>query len=281
MNRLDITKRATIVRLLVEGMSINSTVRTTGVSKVTILKLLADLGKACAEYQYGTLVNLGVKIAQADEVWSFVHCKEKNIPEGRVGEFGVGDVWTWTCMDAVSKLIFSWHVGMRTADDAESFMTDIAGRINDRFQLTTDGLGAYSKAVINAFGLDGIDYAMLVKSYGNDLSWEKRYSPAVCTGCKKEAKIGDPDMKHVSTSYIERTNLTLRMGNRRFTRLTNAHSKKIENHEASIALHLMYYNFARPHETLNKAAGKKTTPAMAAGVTDRVWKIEDIVALLD
>ena len=249
---------------------------------VTILKLLADLGKACSEYQQGTLLGLNTKIAQADEVWSFVHCKEKNIPEGRIGEFGVGDVWTWTAMDAESKLIFSWHVGMRTAEDAESFVMDIAGRINDRFQLTTDGFGAYSKAVINAFGLDGIDYAMLVKSYGNDLSWEKRYSPAVCTGSKKEAKIGDPDMKHVSTSYIERTNLTLRMGNRRFTRLTNAHSKKLENHEASIALHLMYYNFARPHETLTKAeGGKKTTPAMASGISTHVWTLTEIVGLLE
>ena len=281
MNRLDTKKRSLIVRLLVEGMSVNSTVRTTGISKPTILKLLRELGEACENFQRGELVNLTPRLVEADEVWSFCHCNEKNIPKERIGEFGVGDIWTWSAMDAESKLIFSWHVGMRTADDAQGFLLDIAGRVQGRFQLTTDGFGAYSKAVIGAFGVDGIDYAMLVKQYGNDFEGEKRYSPAVCTGCEKKVKMGDPDMKHVSTSFVERTNLTLRMGNRRFTRLTNAHSKKIENHEACIALHLMYYNFGRSHETLTKAAGKvKTTPAMASGVADHVWSIEEIVGLL-
>jgi len=275
MNRLATATRSTIIRLLVEGMSVNSIVRTTGVSKVTILKLLGDLGKACSDYQYDSLVNLTVRIAEADEIWSFVHCKEKNIPEDRIG-----DVWLWTCVDAESKLIFSWHVGMREADDAYSFISDVAGRVNGRFQLTTDGLSAYSRAVLNVFGTDGIDFAQIIKQYGNDFEGQRRYSPAVCTGCKKTPKTGDPDEKHISTSYIERTNLTLRMGNRRYTRLTNAHSKKIENHEASIALHLMYYNFARPHMTLTKEYGTKTTPAMAAGIADRVWGIDEIVGLL-
>lgn len=279
MNRLNTEKRSGIIRLLVEGMSVNSIVRTTGVSKVTILKLLKDLGAACSEYQNGTLVSLKCKRVEADEVWSFVHCKEKNIPRERIGEYGVGDVWLWSAVDAQSKLIFCWHVGMREAEDAKAFMLDMAGRVDGRFQLTTDGHKVYLRAVINAFGTE-IDYAMLVKEYGNDFEGEKRYSPAVCQGCHKVGKIGDPDEKHISTSFVERTNLTLRMGNRRFTRLTNAHSKKIENHEASIALHLMYYNFGRSHETLSKAAKTKTTPAMAAGVADHVWSIDEIVGLL-
>lgn len=190
MNRLDSKKRSEVIRLLVEGMSVNSTVRVTGVSKPTILKLLADLGKACAAYQFENLVNLDVRIAQADEIWSFVHCKEKNIPRERIGEFGVGDVWTWSAMDAQTKLMFSWHVGMRTPEDARSFMLDLAGRVANRFQLTTDGYKAYLRAVIEAFGVDGIDYAMLVKQYGNDFEGEKRYSPAVCTGCEKKVKMG-------------------------------------------------------------------------------------------
>jgi IS1 family transposase len=282
MNRLDTAKRAQIVRLLIEGMTVNSTVRTTGVSKVTILKLLKELGTACSEFQSSELIDLAPIRVDADEIWNFVHSKEKNVPEERLGEFGVGDVWLWTAVDAETKLIFSWHVGMRTPEDAQAFMLDVAGRVNGRFQLTTDGLGAYTKAVIGAFGVDGIDFAQLVKQYGNDFEGEKRYSPAVCTGCKKKIKMGDPDEKYISTSYVERTNLTLSMGNRRFTRLTNAHSKKIENHEASIALQMMYYNFGRSHETLTKAAGKvKTTPAMASGVADHVWSIEEIVSLLD
>lgn len=281
MNRLDTAKRSSIIRLLVEGMSVNSIVRTTGVSKVTILKLLKDLGAKCALYQFHNLVNLTVKVAEADEIWSFVHCKEKNIPGDRQGEWGIGDVWTWSVVDADTKLIFAWHVGMREREDARAFVYDIAGRVQNRFQLTTDGLTAYTRAVLEVFGTDGIDFAQLVKEYGNDFEGQRRYSPAVCTGCKKTARTGDPDEKRISTSFVERTNLTLRMGNRRFTRLTNAHSKKIENHEASIALHLMYYNFARPHMTLNKNYGAKTTPAMAAGVADHVWSIEEIVGLLD
>lgn len=173
MNRLNTTARAQIVRLLIEGMSINSTVRTTGVSKPTILKLLKELGTACAEFQNGALVNLTADRVEADEIWSFVHSKEKNIPKERIGEFGVGDVWLWTAVNAETKLIFSWHVGMRTPDDAQSFMLDVAGRIDGRFQLTTDGLGAYAKAVIGAFGVDGIDFAQLVKKYGDDFEGEK------------------------------------------------------------------------------------------------------------
>lgn len=275
MNQLDNSRRAQIVRCLVEGMSVNSTTRMVGVSKHTVLKLLVDLGKACAEYQFNNLIGLKVNYAQADEAWSFVHCKEKNVPEHRQGEFGVGDVWIWSCIDAETKLIFSWHIGMRGADDARAFLFDVAGRVDGRFQLTTDGHRAYLRAVIDAFGHNVIDYSMLVKHYGNHYSTpERMYSPAVCTGCEKTPIMGNPDPEKVSTSYNERTNLTLRMGNRRFTRLTNAHSKKIENHEASVALHMMYYNFARKHMTLSK------TPAMAAGIADHVWSIDEIVNLL-
>lgn len=282
MNRLTTDKRCQIVRLLVEGMGINATCRTTGFSKVTVLRLLSELGAACAEFQYNHLVGLSCNHVQCDEIWSFVHCKEKNVPQDKIGEFGYGDVWVWNAVDSETKLIFSWHVGMRGAEDAKAFMFDVAGRVDGRFQLTTDGHKAYLRAVLDAFGTERIDYAMLVKKYGNDFSTpERMYSPAVCTGCEQKAIMGDPDPKKISTSYVERTNLTLRMGNRRFTRLTNAHSKKIENHEASIALHLMYYNFARPHQTLTKEAGAKTTPAMAAGVADHVWTIAEIVSLLE
>ena len=280
MNRLDSKVRTQIVKLLTEGMSINATQRLTGVSKVTILKLLGDLGRVCSEYQFNTLVNLKVNLVQADEVWSFVHCKEKNVPEHRQGEYGIGDVWVSSAIDAQTKLVFSWHVGMRGAEDAKDFMLDVAHRVAGRFQLTTDGHKAYLRAVLDAFGTE-IDYTMLVKTYGNDFSTpERMYSPAVCNGIKKNPRIGDPDEKHISTSYSERQNLTLRMQNRRFTRLTNAHSKKIENHEASLALHFMFYNFCRTHESLNISAKQKVTPAMAAGVADHVWQVEEIIALL-
>jgi IS1 family transposase len=246
----------------------------TGASKNTIAKLLVELGTACAQYQDEHLRNIKAKNVQCDEIWSFVGCKEKNIPEEKQGVFGFGDVWTWTAMDADSKLMICWNLGMRDAVSGHEFMQDVASRLANRVQLTSDGHKVYLRAVLDAFGND-IDYAILVKQYGNDYSTpERMYSPAVCTGCDKNVKIGNPDLSLVSTSYIERANLTMRMSMRRFTRLTNAFSKKVENHAAAIALHFMYYNFARKHQTL------KTSPAVAAGIADHVWTIEEIVGLL-
>ena len=275
MNRLDPVKRAQVVAALVEGCSIRSTVRMTGVAKNTVSKLLIQLGAACSEYLDTALVNLPAKRVQCDEIWSFVGAKDKNVPDKRKDEIGIGSAWTWVAIDADSKLVCSWLVGKRDPGCATQFIQDLAGRLANRVQLTTDGLKCYLTAVPDGFGTD-IDYAMLVKVYGNDIiEGEKRYSPAICTGCKKQKKIGDPDPDFISTSYIERQNLTMRMGMRRFTRLTNAFSKKIENHVAAIALHFMYYNFCRIHQTL------RVTPAMAAGVTGRLWSIQDVVALLD
>lgn len=263
-----------VVRCLVEGNSIRATVRMTGAAKNTVTKLLVDLGKACMAYHDENVRNVQSKRIECDEIWSFVGMKEKNIPEEKIGEFGYGDVWTWTALDADSKLMVSYMLGMRDADSARDFMDDVADRLANRVQLTTDGHRVYLNAVKNAFGVDGIDYAMLVKTYGNDYEGEKRYSPAVCTGCNQTPMLGNPEIKNVSTSFVERSNLTLRMHNRRFTRLTNAFSKKLENHEAAIALHFMYYNFCRVHQTL------KTTPAVAAGIADHVWKIEELIGLL-
>jgi len=221
-----------------------------------------------------------VQRLECDEIWSFVGCKEKNIPQHRIGEYGVGDVWLWTGIDADSKLMVSYMFGMRDPDSARDFMFDLADRLSNRVQLTTDGLKLYLRAIADAFENE-IDYAMLVKTYGNDFEGQKRYSPAVCSGIKKTPICGDPDEKLVSTSYVERQNLTLRMQNRRFTRLTNAFSKKLENHEHAVALHYMFYNYCRPHQTLTKSAGIKTTPAMAAGIADHVWTVEEIIGLLD
>ena len=274
MNRLDETNRTAVVAALVEGCSIRSTVRMTGVSKNTISKLLVELGAACSDYLDKHLVNLNSKRIQCDEIWSFVGAKDKNIPTARKDELGIGSAWTWAAIDADSKLICSWLVGKRDPGCATEFIQDLAGRLRNRVQLTTDGLKCYLTAVPDGFGSD-IDYAMLVKIYGNDPEGEKRYSPAVCTGCKKQTKIGDPDEKHVSTSYIERQNLTMRMAMRRFTRLTNAFSKKIEHHVAAIALHYMYYNYCRIHQTL------RVTPAMEAGISNHVWSIEEVISLLD
>jgi IS1 family transposase len=273
MNQLSNEKRTQIVAALVEGNSIRSIVRMTGASKNTVVKLLVELGAACAEYLDKHLVNLSSKRVQCDELWSFVGAKDRNIPTNRRDEFGIGSAWTWVAIDADSKLICSWLVGKRDPSCATEFIQDLAGRLKNRVQLTTDGLKIYLTAVADGFG-DDIDYAMLVKVYGSDPEGEKRYSPAVCTGCEQKPKIGDPDPKHISTSYIERQNLTMRMGMRRFTRLTNAFSKKIENHVAAIALHYMHYNFVRIHQTL------RVSPAMAAGVSSRLWSIEDLVALL-
>jgi IS1 family transposase len=246
----------------------------TGVSKVTILKLLADLGPACAEYQKRTLRNLTCKRIQCDEIWQFCYAKEKNVPADKRGQFGFGDVWTWAAMDADTKLIVTWALGTRGAGTAFEFMHDLAGRLAHRVQLTTDGHRVYLNAVESAFGSD-IDYAMLVKIYGYDAANDTKYSPAECIDCKQIAITGRPDPKHISTSYIERQNLTMRMGMRRFTRLTNGFSKKIENHGHAVALHYMHYNFCRVHQTL------RVTPAMEAGIADHVWSIEEVVNLLD
>lgn len=274
MNRLPKEKQIQVVAALVEGMSIRSTVRMTGVAKNTIVKLLANLGAACSAYQDQKFRELPCRRIECDEIWSFVGAKEKNVPAEKRGQPGLGDVWTWTAIDADTKLIPSWLIGDRSPDSAHRFMLDLAGRLSHRVQLTSDGLKLYVDAVENAFDND-IDFAQLVKHYGLDKRKdEARYSPAICTGIKKDAVIGNPNMKYVSTSYVERANLTMRMNMRRFTRLTNAFSKKIENHVAAIALHFMHYNFARIHQTT------RVTPAMAAGVTDHVWEIGGIVGLL-
>lgn len=275
MNKLTTSKRVQIVSALVEGNSIRATCRMTGASKNTVTKLLVELGEACSKYQDQAFKNLPCKLIQCDEIWSFVGAKEKNVPKDKKGRFGYGDVWTWTALCAETKLVPCWYVGDRNAGAANHFMHDLAGRLANRVQLTTDGHKVYLNAVEKAFG-SGIDYSMLIKIYGAAQSeGEVRYSPAQCMGAKKSVISGKPEAKHASTSFVERQNLTMRMSMRRFTRLTNAFSKKVTNHEAAIALHFMYYNFARIHQTL------RVTPAMAAGVSDHVWSLEEIVLLLD
>ena len=273
MNKLNREKQIQILNALVEGNSLRSTVRMTGASLNTIQKLLSEVGCACSEYMDITLRDLKCKRVQADEIWSFVYSKEKNVPKDKKGQLGYGDVWTWTAIDADSKLICSYMVGGRGADYAEMFMKDLASRLANRVQLTTDGYRAYLNAVGEAFR-DDIDYSILVKLYGGDASGHIRYSPPTCVGCKKEKVIGKPDPKYVSTSFVERQNLTMRMGMRRFTRLTNGFSKKLENHQHAIALHFMHYNFVRIHKTL------RCSPAMEAGVCDRLWDMGDILDLL-
>jgi IS1 family transposase len=273
MNKLSIARRAHVVSCLVEGNSIRATARMTDVSKPTILKLLADLGAACAKYQDETIRNVRTRRVQVDEIWQFVYAKAKNVPEEKRGQFGYGDVWTWVAIDADSKLIVSWRVGSRDAITAHELMQDLASRLANRVQLTTDGHRVYVEAIENAFGAD-IDYAMLAKVYGTDPQADKRYSPAKILSSTTEVIRGEPNPKHISTSYVERQNLTMRMSMRRFTRLTNGFSKKVENHAAAVALHYMHYNFARIHKTL------RVTPAMEAGVSDHVWTIEEIVGLL-
>ncbi len=275
MNKLTTEKRCAVVRALVEGCSIRATVRMTGVAKNTVSKLLVALGTACSEYQDHALRNLPCKRLQLDEIWSFVYAKAKNVPAEKSGEFGIGDVWTWTAIDADSKLVPSWLVGSRDGACATEFVKDLATRLSNRVQITSDGHRAYLQAVDDAFGWE-VDYAMLVKMYGGTTTEDQRkYSPADCIGCKQEAIKGNPDPDHISTSYAERANLTMRMQMRRFTRLTNAFSKKVDNHAHAVSLHFMWYNFGRVHQTL------RCTPAMRAGVTDHVWSIEEIVGLLD
>lgn len=274
MNRLSLDKRTQIVGLLVEGNSLRATSRLADVSINTVTKLLVDLGTACQEYHDSHVKGVASKRVQCDEIWSFIYGKDKNLPDKLKGKYGVGSIWTWVGIDADSKLAISWLVGNRDAEYAKAFMADVAARLKNRVQLTTDSLNVYLEAVEEALGAD-VDYAQLVKLFGPSLEGEHRYSPAQCNGAKKQVVTGSPDKKFISTSYIERQNLTMRMGIRRFTRLTNAFSKKVENHAHAIALHFMYYNFVRIHKTL------RVTPAMAAGLTQRLWKMEDLARLLD
>lgn len=273
MNKLTIEQRARILHALVEGNSMRAVARMADCSFNTVAKLLADVGRACSIYQSETLRNLPCKRIQVDEIWSFCYAKEKNVPAHLKGQFGYGDVWTWTALCADTKLIPCWLVGSRDAVSASIFINDLASRMANRIQLTTDGHKAYLQAVEESFGTD-IDYSMLVKLYGHNPENEKRYSPSECVGTEKSIITGNPEMKHVSTSFVERQNLTMRMGMRRFTRLTNGFSKKVENHEHAIALHFMYYNFARIHKTL------RVTPAMEAGVANHIWTLEEIAGLV-
>lgn len=272
MNKLNIKRQTQIISALVEGNSVRATCRMTGAAKGTVLKLLAEVGKACSDYQHKALRNLSCKKIQCDEIWSFCYAKQKNVPENKKGQFGYGDIYTWTALCEDSKLIPSWLVGTRGLESATMFMNDLAGRMKHKIQLTTDGHGAYVEAVENAFGGD-IDYSQLVKIYGKGSGSEARYSPAKCIGIKKNTIYGNP--RTTSTSYVERQNLTMRMSMRRFTRLTNGFSKKIENLEHAVALHFMHYNFVRIHKSL------RITPAMKAKVTGKLWEIEDILNLLD
>jgi len=273
MNRLTTVERAQLVTLLVEGNSIRATSRISGIAYSTVIKFVADIGRACLEFQDKTIRNVKATRVQADEIWAFCYAKDKNIPDGMRGQPGVRSIWTWVALDADSKLAISWFVGDRNAGAASVFLTDAASRLANRVQLTTDGHEAYLRAVESAFGNE-IDYAMLEKIYGPSPDGEKRYSPAECIGCKRHIQTGHPDPDHISTSFVERSNLTMRMSMRRFTRPTNGFSKKIENHAHSIALHFMWYNFGRVHNSL------RVTPAMEAGITDHVWTPAEVAELL-
>ncbi len=277
MRKLDSKSRALIIRLLVEGNSIRATSRIADVSKNTVAKLLEDAGKACAAYHDENVKNVDAKHVQADEIWAFCYAKAKNVDAAKAAPSDAGDIWTWTALDRDSKLMISYTVGDRSQATAREFMFDLASRLAGRIQLTTDGHGGYLKAVTDAFAGE-VDYAMLIKQYGDPTGQkghERKYSPAECTGTKKEAIFGKPEMDQVGTSQVERQNLTMRMGMRRFTRLTNAFSKKAENHAYAVALHFMHYNFVRTHKTL------RMTPAMAAGLVDTPWEVEDIVKMVE
>jgi IS1 family transposase len=272
MNRLTMTRRVAVVKALMEGCSIRATVRLTGVAKNTVVKLLAELGEACSSYQDAAFRNLSSKRVQCDEIWAFCYAKQKNVTDDMREEHpDAGDVWTWTAIDADSRLCLSWMVGDRNLPTAKAFMQDVASRLANRVQLTTDAYRLYLTAVDTAFEGDG-DYAQLHKIYANEA--RNRYSPHACIGCRQIEVTGSPDPSHISTSYVERQNLTMRMSMRRFTRLTNGFSRKVENHAAAVALYFMYYNFGRVHQTL------RVTPAMEAAITNHVWSVEEIVGLL-
>lgn len=273
MNKLSTAERVQIIRCLVEGNSINSTCRITGRSKHTVLNLLVDIGEVCQTHHDTHVRDVASKRIQVDEVWNFCYSKQKNVPAAKQGQFGYGDVWTWTAVDADSKLIVSYLVGLRTGGDAHEFMQDLSERLLNRVQLTSDGFAAYPDAIEEAF-LGDVDYAMLVKVYGPEPKGPARYSPPVCLSAERRPVTGNPEHDHISTSYAERSNLNMRMAMRRFTRLTNGFSKKIENMKHAVALNFMYYNFCRIHQSL------RVTPAMEAGLANHVWEIEELLGLL-
>jgi IS1 family transposase len=279
MNTLSRADQIAVLRALVEGNSMRATSRITGVARNTIADLLRDVGAHCKNHHDRFVREVAAKRVQADEAWAFCGKKQKRVRPEDEGK-GLGDVWTWAAIDQDSKLVISYRVGERSRQVADAFMRDLADRLSGRCQLTTDGLAWYPAAVETAFGWNGTDYSQLVKLFGADPSAERRYSPAVCTGIQKRWVMGDPQDSDVCTSHVERQNLTLRMQSRRYTRLTNAFSKKLEFHMYATALHFAFYNWCRPHMTLSKQAGKKTTPAMAAGLTDRVWTLDDLLNLL-
>ena len=281
MNKLSTERQAAVVRALCEGNSIRGAARLTGVAINTVVKLLCDLGSVCLDYQDEAMRELPCKRLECDEIWSFVYSKAKNVPAEHHGEFGYGDVWTWTAIDAETKLVPCWHVGGRTGQDAWTFMKDLASRLSNRVQLTTDGHKPCLEAVDAAFGSD-IDYAMLAKLYDPtepEREARRRYIPTDCVGTETRVVQGNPDRDKISTSYVERHNLTMRMSMRRFTRLTNEFSKKLENHMYALALYFVHYNFVRPHKSL--ANPYHRTPAMAASLTERIWTVEDLLGLLD
>ena len=275
MNKLPIAKRVQILSMLCEGLSMRSISRVCDVSINTVAKALIDAGNVCATFHYDTVRGVKAKRVQVDEIWSFTYAKQKNVAAAKAAPEGAGDTWTWTALDADSKLIVGWFVGGRDGECANLFMKDVGARLTSRVQLTSDGHKAYLEAVEGAFGAD-VDYAQLVKMYGTaPENLRGRYSPAECTGIKKTVIEGEPDEKHISTSYVERQNLTMRMHMRRFTRLTNGFSKKFESHVHMVALYAVFYDFTKIHKTL------KVTPAMAAGITDKLMSMEDIVNLID
>lgn len=274
MNRLDKSQQVQVLSALVEGASMRSTARMADVAFNTVVKLLLDAGAVCAEYQDQHLRNLTCKKLQCDEVWSFCYAKQANVPKEKRGQFGYGDLWTWTALDSDTKLVPCWHVGRRNTQAARAFIMDLASRLSNRVQLTTDGWRPYLQAVEDAFGAD-VDYAILNKLYGQAPEGERRYSPPSFVGAERKEITGRPDVRSISTSYVERQNLTMRMNMRRFTRLTNGFSKKVQNHMAAVSLYFMHYNFVRVHKTL------RVTPAMAAGVTNKLWTLEDVLDLVD
>ena len=283
MNRLSVERRAQVVGCLTEGMSIRATVRVTGVAKNTIVKLLADLGNAVADYMDGAFRNLDLERIECDEIWSFCYAKQKNVPEDFKGTPGYGDVWTWVALDATTKLVPTWLVGERTTEDCYTFLADLRDRLlpGQRIQLSTDGFGVYPR-VVDAIWRGNIDYGVIVKEYGDPSKEEqRRYSPATCKVIDKRVISGDPVERLISTSYVERQNLSMRMGMRRFTRLTNGFSKKVENHAHAASLFYAHYNLCRPHQTLTKKAGGPTTPAMAAGIETHPWSITQLCELLE
>ena len=274
MNKLPLSKRVQILSMLCEGSSMRAISRVTDVSFNTVAKMLADAGPVCADMHDELVRDVKASKVQCDEIWSFTYAKQKNVASAKAAPEGAGDTWTWTALDADTKLIVSYLVADRSGQSAIALMDDLRSRLANRVQLTTDGHKAYLEAVEGAFGGD-VDYAQLIKIYGPTPSPAGRYSPAECTGIKKVRVEGDPDKAHVSTSYVERQNLSMRMHMRRFTRLTNAFSKKVESHADMVALYTVFYNFVRIHKSL------RVTPAMAAGMTDRLWSMEDVIARID